>query len=129
MTGVQTCALPICKPDRGLEVQISNDDFLRTRPMCCLAEGAADAACPSRYDDDFVGNLHGTVARRPAVSLNNFKRLVNFLNLRNNTKIPLADIGETDEIPVKLILEVGKAHPDRFRDGRALRRANPSQLS
>jgi hypothetical protein len=43
----------------SLEVQISNDDFLRTRPMRCLAEGAADAACSSRYDDGFAGNLHG----------------------------------------------------------------------
>jgi hypothetical protein len=27
--------------------------------MRCLAEGAADAACSSRYDDGFAGNLHG----------------------------------------------------------------------
>jgi hypothetical protein len=44
---------------------------------------------------------------------------VNFLNLRKNTKIPLADIGKADEIPVKLILEVEKPRPDRFRGGRA----------
>ena len=52
-----------------------------------------------------------------AGSPNNFKRLVNFLNLRKNAKIPLAGIGETDEIPVKLVLEVGKRRPDRFSGG------------
>ena len=52
-----------------------------------------------------------------AGSPKNFKRLVNFLNLRKNAKIPLAGIGETDEIPVKLVLEVGKRRPDRFSGG------------
>jgi hypothetical protein len=42
---------------------------------------------------------------------------VNFLNLRKNAKIPLAGIGETDEIPVKLALEVGKRSPDRLSGG------------
>src|SRR5215813_1160840 len=55
--------------------------------------------------------------RRWAGSPNNFKRLVNFLNLRKNAKIPLAGIGETDEIPVQLALEVGKRRPDRFSGG------------
>jgi hypothetical protein len=51
-------------------------------------------------------HLFGSRARRPAGSPNSFKRLVNFLNLRKNAKIPLADIGETDEIAVKQALEV-----------------------
>ena len=43
---------------------------------------------------------------------------MNFLNLRKNAKRPLAGIGETDEIPVNLALEVGKRRrPDRFRGG------------
>ena len=48
-----------------------------------------------------------------------FKRLVNFLNLRKNTKIPLADIGKADEIPVKLILEVGETSSGSFPRCRA----------
>jgi hypothetical protein len=42
---------------------------------------------------------------------------VNFLNLRKNAKIPLAGIGETDEIPVNLALEVGKRRSGRFSGG------------
>jgi len=42
---------------------------------------------------------------------------VNFLNLRKNAKRPLAGIGETDEIPANLALEVGKRRPDRFSGG------------
>ena len=45
---------------------------------------------------------------------------MNFLNLRKNAKIPLAGIGETDEVPVKLALEVGKPRPDRFCRGCAV---------
>jgi hypothetical protein len=44
---------------------------------------------------------------------------VNFLNLRKNTKIPLADIGKADEIPVKLILEVGETSSGSFPRCRA----------
>jgi len=113
--------------------------------MQCLAEGAANSACTSRYDDGFARDLHVSdraivvaatsqrpgcwrdLVRRPRIcfsrarrwagSPNNFKRLVNFLNLRKNAKIPLAGIGETDEIPVKLALEVGKRSPDRLSGG------------
>src|SRR5262245_29543200 len=116
---------------RALEVAVSNDDCFRAGLMQCLAECAANSARASRYDDDFVSDLHGSSWTRPSDcrggetrtprprifldrarltgSPNNFKRLVNFLNLRKNANIPLAHLGETDEIPVKLTLEVGSS--------------------
>src|SRR5215475_3051908 len=113
--------------------------------MQCLAEGAANSACTSRYDDGFARDLHVSdrvivvaatsqrprVLARPCASSTHLffshemvgqftKQLQAFSELpeppqeREDTA---AGIGETDEIPVKLALEVGKRRPDRFSGG------------